>query len=105
LTIWGYCLMSNHFHLIAVPSHEDAAAKVLGRLEADFARYLNVRRRTSAICGRPDTTPYRWICPIVGGRLPTWNAIRCAPECQPRLRTIHGRARGHVWVWLPLQHG
>jgi len=47
LTIWGYCLMSNHFHLIAVPSHEDAAAKALGRLEADYARYVNVRRRTS----------------------------------------------------------
>lgn len=47
LTVWGYCLMSNHFHLIAVPSHEDSAAKVLGRLEADYARYLNVRRGTS----------------------------------------------------------
>ena len=55
LTIWGYCLMSNHFHLIAVPAHEDAAAKVLGRLEADYARFLNVRRRTSAIFGRPAT--------------------------------------------------
>jgi putative transposase len=47
LTVWGYCLMSNHFHLIAVPSREDSAAKVLGRLEADYARYLNVRRGTS----------------------------------------------------------
>jgi REP element-mobilizing transposase RayT len=47
LTLWGYCLMSNHFHLVAVPAQEGAAAKVLGRLEADYARYLNVRRRTS----------------------------------------------------------
>jgi REP-associated tyrosine transposase len=47
LALWGYCLMSNHFHLVAVPAHADAAAKVLGRLEADYARYLNVRRRTS----------------------------------------------------------
>ena len=47
LTVWGYCLRSNHFHLIAVPSHENSAAKVLGRLEADYARYLNVRRGTS----------------------------------------------------------
>jgi REP-associated tyrosine transposase len=47
LSVWGYCLMSNHFHLIAVPAHEDAAAKVMGRLEADYARFLNVRRRTS----------------------------------------------------------
>jgi putative transposase len=47
LSLWGYCLMSNHFHLVAVPSQEDAAAKVLGRLESDYARFLNVRRRTS----------------------------------------------------------
>lgn len=47
LSIWGYCLMSNHFHLVAVPAHEGATAKVLGRLEADYARFLNVRRRTS----------------------------------------------------------
>lgn len=47
LSLWGYCLMSNHFHLVAVPAHEGAAAKVLGRLESDYARFLNVRRRTS----------------------------------------------------------
>jgi putative transposase len=47
LLIWGYCLMSNHFHLIGVPANEGTAAKVLGRLEADYARFLNVRRRTS----------------------------------------------------------
>jgi putative transposase len=39
--------MSNHFHLVAVPAHDDAAAKVLGRLESDYARFINVRRRTS----------------------------------------------------------
>jgi putative transposase len=39
LAIWGYSLMSNHFHLIAVPSHDGCPAKVLGRLEADYARF------------------------------------------------------------------
>jgi len=47
LSLWGYCLMSNHFHLVAVPADEGAAAKVMGRLEADYARFLNVRRQTS----------------------------------------------------------
>ena len=47
LALWGYCLMSNHFHLVAVPADEGVTAKVLGRLEADYARFLNVRRRTS----------------------------------------------------------
>jgi hypothetical protein len=45
LSLWGYCF-SNHFHLVAVPAHEGVTAKVLGRLEADYARFLNVRRRT-----------------------------------------------------------
>jgi len=47
LSLWGYCLMSNHFHLVAVPAHDGTAAKVLGRIEADYARFLNVRSRTS----------------------------------------------------------
>lgn len=47
LVLWGYCLMSNHFHLVAVPSQQDSLANVLGRLESDYARFLNVRRRTS----------------------------------------------------------
>jgi putative transposase len=47
LTIWGYCLMTNHFHVIATPLHEDAPAQALGRLEADYARFLNVRRGVS----------------------------------------------------------
>ena len=47
LALWGYCLMSNHFHLIALPSREDSMARVLGRLEADYARFLNVRRSSS----------------------------------------------------------
>jgi putative transposase len=43
----SYCLMTNHFHLVARPADEASAAKALGRLEADYARYLHVRRRTS----------------------------------------------------------
>jgi putative transposase len=66
LTLWGYCLMSNHFHLIAVPSNEDVTAKVLGRLEADYARYVNIRRRTSGHLWQacyhsvPMDLPYCW---------------------------------------------
>ncbi|MFN0171594.1 MAG: transposase [Bryobacteraceae bacterium] len=47
LSILGFCLMSNHFHLVAVPEREDSLARTIGRLEADCARYLNVRRRTA----------------------------------------------------------
>ena len=48
MSIWGYCLMSNHFHLIVVPERADSAAKALGSLLASYARYLNVQRES---CG------------------------------------------------------
>lgn len=44
VAILGYCLMPNHFHLVAVPEEADSMAKTIGRLEADYARYVNVRR-------------------------------------------------------------
>ena len=47
LAIWSYCLMTNHFHLVAEPASETSTRNVLGRLQADYARYLNVRRRAS----------------------------------------------------------
>ncbi|MDP8991305.1 MAG: transposase [Acidobacteriota bacterium] len=48
MSIWGYCLMSNHFHLIVVPERAESAAKALGSLLASYARYLNVQRES---CG------------------------------------------------------
>src|SRR5258708_35824078 len=47
VAIWGYCLMANHYHLIAVPETEDALARAMRRLESDYARYLNVRRQAN----------------------------------------------------------
>lgn len=44
VSILGYCLMTNHYHLVLVPKAEDSLARSIGRLEADFARYVNVRR-------------------------------------------------------------
>jgi putative transposase len=44
LRIAGYCLMSNHIHLIAVPPDGAAMATALGRTHGDYARWLHVRR-------------------------------------------------------------
>jgi len=41
LTIMGYCLMSNHIHLIAIPACEDSLAKVIGRTHFIYAQYIN----------------------------------------------------------------
>ena len=39
--ILGYCLMTNHVHLIAVPNSEDALARTLGCTHSEYALALN----------------------------------------------------------------
>ena len=47
LRIIGYCLMTNHMHLIAVPEREDSLAQALGRTHSEYASALNrINRRT-----------------------------------------------------------
>ncbi len=47
LFLWGYCLMDNHVHLVVVPRRPDALARTLRQTHADYARYANVKRRSS----------------------------------------------------------
>jgi len=42
IELLGYCLMSNHVHVIATPRHENSLANAFGRAHADYARYANV---------------------------------------------------------------
>jgi putative transposase len=44
VAITGYCLMTNHVHVLAVPEHENALARVFGRTHNDYSRWHNVRR-------------------------------------------------------------
>ena len=39
--ILGYCLMSNHVHLIAVPAREDSLSVLLRRVHGRYAQYYN----------------------------------------------------------------
>jgi putative transposase len=41
LTIQGWCLMSNHVHLIALPHAEDSLAKAIGRTHWLYTQYVN----------------------------------------------------------------
>jgi putative transposase len=45
LRVWGYCLMSNHVHFVAVPESERSLERVFGRTHADYARYAHVAYR------------------------------------------------------------
>ncbi len=39
--IEGYCLMTNHAHLVASPKREDSLGKAMGRTKLLYAQYIN----------------------------------------------------------------
>jgi putative transposase len=41
LEVMGYCLMSNHIHLVAVPHAETSLAKAVGRTHFRYTQYIN----------------------------------------------------------------
>ncbi|MCL4782912.1 MAG: transposase [Bryobacterales bacterium] len=45
LQILGFCLMSNHIHLIAVPARLDSMAIAMRDTEQAYSRWLNIRLR------------------------------------------------------------
>ncbi len=45
--ILGYCLMSNHVHILAIPCEEDSLAKSIGRTHLIYAQYINELQKRS----------------------------------------------------------
>ncbi|MFD1328874.1 transposase [Mycoplana ramosa] len=45
VSIWSYCLMTNHVHLIAVPKTEDALARGIGEAHRRYTSEINRRKR------------------------------------------------------------
>jgi putative transposase len=47
LEVLGYCLMTNHVHLVAIPHAEDSLAQGIGRTHFRYSQYVNRRHRRS----------------------------------------------------------
>jgi putative transposase len=47
VTVLGYCLMTNHVHLVAMPQRGDSLARALGQTHGSYARWFNRRYRRS----------------------------------------------------------
>ena len=43
----GYCLMTNHVHVVGVPAREESLAKAIGRTHFLYSQYVNRMRRRS----------------------------------------------------------
>ncbi|HKW98894.1 MAG TPA: transposase [Bryobacteraceae bacterium] len=86
----GYCLMSNHVHLIAVPGRADSLPRTLRDTHGRYAAYLN---------GRQGATGHVWqgryfSCPLEGTHL--WAALRYV-ERNPLRAGMAARAEEYVW--------
>lgn len=90
LRIWGWCLMSNHVHLIAVPGDARSLARTIGLAHARHARRINAPR---------GWTGHLWASrffstALEGGHL--WSAIRYVELNPVRAGLV---ARAEDWPW------
>jgi putative transposase len=45
LSIWAYCLMPNHVHIIGEPGDENSLARSIGTLHRRYTRMINFRKK------------------------------------------------------------
>jgi putative transposase len=47
VALLGYCLMTNHVHLVAIPQRPDSLARGLGQTDGQYSQWFNRRHRRS----------------------------------------------------------
>src|SRR5579864_1606293 len=88
-SVVGYCLMSNHVHLVAVPTRPDSMALALRHTHGCYAAYLNARQSASGHVwqGRfyscPLDTPHLWAALRYAERNPVRAGVAVEPELYP----------------------
>lgn len=65
----GFCLMSNHFHLLGIPRADDSLTGLMRKVESRYAIYFNMRHN---YCGHLFQGPF-WSTPM--DRHHFWNAL------------------------------
>jgi len=90
ITYWGYCLMDNHVHLIALPRHAESLSKGLGLAHWKYSVAINLRNEWKG---------YLWqgrfySCPLEGQYL--FAAIRYI-ELNPVRAGIVKKAEDYPW--------
>ena len=86
----GYCLMSNHVHLVIVPHQADALATTLKQTHGRDAAYWNSKHRSS---GHVWQGRY-YSCPLERPHL--WEAFRYAEVNPVRAGLV---AEAEAWAW------
>jgi len=86
----GYCLMTNHVHLIAVPHRENSVSEALRYTHGRYASYLNARQGTS---GHVWQGRY-YSCPL--DRQHLWTALRYV-ERNPVRAGMAAQPEQYLW--------
>ncbi len=90
VNVLGWCLMSNHTHLVAVPAREDSLSVLFRRVHGRYAQYYNARTAR---------TGHLWqnrffACPLDHDHL--WTALAYV-ERNPVRAAIVPRAGDYTW--------
>lgn len=88
LRVVGYCLMTNHVHLIVVPEQADSLAKALGRTHNEYARWLHIRQSMSGHLWQNRF----YSCPLDPSHL--WAALRYV-----ELNPVRANLVRFPWEW------
>jgi putative transposase len=89
LSLVGYCLMSNHVHLVAIPHQQDALALTLKQTHGRYASYWNASHGSSGHVwqGRfyscPLDSPHLWAALRYAELNPVRAGLVAAPELWP----------------------
>jgi putative transposase len=90
--VWGWCLMSNHVHLVLLPGREDSLSLLMRRVHGRYAQYYNTRwGRTGHLWQN------RFFSCILGiehlwAALHTWSGIQSEPALSIPPPSIRGQA-------------
>ncbi len=90
LSLLGYCLMSNHVHLIAVPHCSAALAQTLKQAHGRYASYWNARQSSSGHVWQGRF----YSCPLGDSHL--WSALRYVERNPVRAGMV---ATADEWGW------
>lgn len=90
LTLIGYCLMSNHIHLIATPGKADSLARALKDTQGRYAAYWNATHHSSGHVWQGRF----YSCPLDEAHL--WQALRYTELNPVRAGLV---AKAEHWQW------
>lgn len=90
LSVIGYCLMSNHVHLVVIPRKATAMAKALKEAHGRYATYWNAAHASSGHAWRGRF----YSCPLDTAHL--WEALRYAELNPVRAGLV---AHAQEWKW------